>query len=107
MLYSKDACHKPSVSVGMWLQGDCQRSKTSNAQHLPLKTCTLPQIGHLHFVTSVKHMHFTLLLGHYMLFGGGTLYFHKMKGRGSVSRSHDFNTTDNNLGWTELSLGIN
>jgi hypothetical protein len=35
-------------------------------------------------------------------FSFGEEDFHKIKGRETLSRSHDLNTTDSNAGWTEF-----
>jgi hypothetical protein len=71
--------HRPTSTKGLW---SFKKSKI------------------LALITSIKHIHFYLAFGAPLALGEAD--FHKIKGRETLSKSHnDLNTTDGNVGLTE------
>jgi hypothetical protein len=66
------------------------------------RPATLPQISSFHFITSNRCIHFCLAF--WAPFAFGEADFHKIEGRETLSRSHNYlNTMDDNMGLTESS----
>jgi hypothetical protein len=100
------------VSAGLWFQGDHYWGKPKHAQDR-VQCCTVDawfnfpiKLPSFHwkytpfqqislFITSRKHIQFSLAFGTLFVFCEAE--FHKIKNRETLSRSHnDFNTTNNN-----------